>query len=127
MPPVSSYLITYHTSYGTVPTDATNYSHTGGSALVEAQLPVLSNPGMTFLGWYTSSTLEESAKAYVGMSFSGSNLYAKWEYKKMYMSGEIAKSIVENTRVLMNNSDLHTLAEVIDTFKGISYAEGVEF
>ena len=69
--------VSYVTVHGTAPEAFTVES---GTTLTAANLPSLKEKGWRFLGWYTSSSYEESKKAGAGQSIITSmTLYAKWE------------------------------------------------
>ena len=73
----SCYTISYQTAHGTVPQA---FYVENGTVLTTENLPVLTEKGWKFLGWYTSRNFDEITKASEGQSITESiTLYAKWE------------------------------------------------
>ncbi|MDE6660838.1 MAG: InlB B-repeat-containing protein [Anaeroplasmataceae bacterium] len=72
--PSGEYSITYVSAHGTTPAKVNNTS------ALPNPLPVLTETGWTFKGWYTKNTYEESSKAVAGAALTQNvTLYAKWE------------------------------------------------
>ncbi|MDE7095027.1 MAG: InlB B-repeat-containing protein, partial [Anaeroplasmataceae bacterium] len=72
--PSGEYSITYVSAHGTTPSKVT------ATSALPNPLPVLTETGWTFKGWYTKNTYEESSKAVAGATLTQNvTLYAKWE------------------------------------------------
>ncbi|MBO4858040.1 MAG: SUMF1/EgtB/PvdO family nonheme iron enzyme, partial [Treponema sp.] len=71
----SCYMISYQTAHGTEPEQTLVRK-----SITNTELPMLTESGWKFLGWYTSSNFDEVTKANAGQSITTNlTLYAKWE------------------------------------------------
>ena len=108
MPVMNIPYIIYVSEYGTVPS---KLKIEGGKTIItSSHLPTLTADGMTFIGWYTSSTFEENTKISVGDS-----LYLGNEYNYFYAKWEVADEIV-----FVNESSLRNIANAIRNKTGNS-------
>lgn len=109
-------IITYITDHGIQPPPIEYDLYY--NALTEAQLPILSEDGFVFLGWYLSNNYDPSTKVEVGQWINITTgyiyLYAYWmENDKFLIQGDTLVSIADKIRVLSGTTGTMSL----DTMK----------
>ncbi|MBR3645580.1 MAG: InlB B-repeat-containing protein, partial [Lachnospiraceae bacterium] len=72
----TSCLVSYSSAHGTVPD---SFFVESGTTLTDANLPIITESGWKFLGWYKNRNFDEATKANTGQRVTSSiTLYAKW-------------------------------------------------
>ena len=104
--------VNYVTEHGTAPKA---FDLQAGKTLSSSKLPILTEDGWQFLGWYTDSSYAQDKKAIAGMSVTTDLiLYAKWEknYGLIFVQGGTVIGS-SNYDVSANNPGIFTNGRVV--------------